>query len=100
MTLLRRLTEAGESPDSVAVALRNFVADRLGLPKAGLTRVEAVASLRDAGHAAQADELDTQLASLEQRAYAGSAGRLDASDLAAIVKLGQRLADTVKGRAR
>lgn len=100
VTLLRRLTEAGESPESVAAALRNFVADRLGLPQAGLTRVEAVASLRDAGHAAQADELDTQLASLEQRAYAGSAGHLDASDLAAIAKLGQRLGDTVKGRAR
>ena len=37
---------------------------------------------------------------LQQRAYAGSAGHLDASDLAAIAKLGQRLGDTVKGRAR
>ena len=97
--LTQRLAAAGSSPEGVAAALRSFVADRLSLPEAGLTRQEAVDCLRQAGHANDAEALDQQLATLEQRAYAGASAALNAADHEAISSLARQLGRSVKGHS-
>lgn len=95
--LTNRLALAGDSPDAVAAALRSFVADRLSLPESGLTRHEAVEQLRQSGHTEEAAALDQQLATLEQRAYAGASAALSHADQEAITSLARQLSRSIKG---
>ena len=69
--LAARIEKAGDSAEAKAVALRNFVADRLGHPDGGMTSVEAVQAIRARGEEELATDLKTCLDALERSAYAG-----------------------------
>jgi hypothetical protein len=84
--LAARLAESLESPEDTAKAIRSFVADRLGLPTAGLTSVEAVAAVAKLGNTTLGNELHTCLATLESASYAGGQSHVDPEAVQQLVK--------------
>ena len=84
--LAARLRESTNSPDNTAKALRAFVADRLGLPAAGLTSVEAAAAIEKLGHATLANDLQACLTTLESATYAGGQTQVDSAAMQQLVK--------------
>ena len=59
-------------PEAIAIALRIYIADRLGIPEGGLTGNEAAAQLLAAGATPQSVTMVTNVfAATEQSRYAG-----------------------------
>ena len=95
-TLAWRLESCGGSPEGAAIALRGYVADRLGLPDGALTSSEAVQAVRTCGQEELAEDLAILLEDLERQSYAGGVDRIQATKADSLRQLAKRMEACVR----